>query len=479
MNISTELNKSSEEIAIFINNWLFENKSFKLRSFYGESFTLLLFHYHSINDNLEILYREYDKKDKTLENFHFEFNNYAFIECLRFFENDNIKSRLFPLKFKGTKCTNWTLLRSNCKLKVNKYDDEAINIAVKKIKRFQLKSGLILDDPGVKSFQYHCFSVAMIGEIYISTKDDFFLNSFREGVEFILNFILPSGCTLYVGRGQEQSFGYGALIYILSLHYNFYSDKRILFYIRIVFNYLQKFKSEKNAYPLVLNESKLSPIQDVNLNDIKFSGWYQYNNYFDYLPFLAVFLKKSSLILENLDFGDELVTPIQISYFDNSFKKFKFKNYIAILSKPEGYWTNDLAIPLVYKNENLQTPLYGGDQYAEGIQNIRSLPLPFFENLNKSIRWRSISFLSKKSLIIINPLGIMFRFYKFNASNIIIKTYVLTIFKTIQPIFMLDGKDNIFIENAKSHQISLSNSASGLLKGKYSKGFFQKIIVKL
>ena len=43
--------------------------------------------------------------------------------------------------------------------------------------------------------------------------------------------------------------------------------------------------------------------------------------------------------------------------------------------------------------------------FVEGIQNIKSLPLPFFETLNKSIRWRSMSFMSKNSLVILNPLN--------------------------------------------------------------------------
>ena len=128
---------------------------------------------------------------------------------------------------------------------INKNDEKAKNTARNKIKRFQLGSGLILDDPGVKSFQYHCFSIAMIGEIYISTNDKIFLKSFSKGIDFILNFILPNGCTLYIGRGQEQSFGYGALIYILSLYFKFFNDTKTISYINIIFNYLQKFKIRK------------------------------------------------------------------------------------------------------------------------------------------------------------------------------------------------------------------------------------------
>lgn len=36
----------------------------------------------------------------------------------------------------------------------------------------QLPSGLIFDDPGVKSFQYHCFSACLLGEIYRMTDDE-------------------------------------------------------------------------------------------------------------------------------------------------------------------------------------------------------------------------------------------------------------------------------------------------------------------
>ena len=78
----------------------------------------------------------------------------------------------------------------------------------------------------------------------------------------------------------------------------------------------------------MLNEFKFGPTTNVDLNDVKFSGWYQYNNYFDYLPFLAVFLKKSSLILDKLSYKCDEKNLKQISYIDNSFTEKLFLKII-------------------------------------------------------------------------------------------------------------------------------------------------------
>ena len=124
------------------------------------------------------------------------------------------------------------------------------------INKYQLKSGFILDKNDDKSFQYHCFSMAMIAEIYEETRDIYFKNSFLKGVNFIRNFILASGETLYIGRGQNQSFGYGALIYILSLGYKYTDDKTLLGDLEKVSQFLIQFKQDDGSFPLIMNEVK-------------------------------------------------------------------------------------------------------------------------------------------------------------------------------------------------------------------------------
>lgn len=480
--IFANINETSLGIAKYLNEWLINNKTFNLRSYYGETFTLLLLKNHDLikKDAYSSLLSEYDLKNKSKNDFHFEFNNYAFIEYLKLNPKDElIKSKLTPVVFKGTSCTNWTLLRSNCRFKLNIDNDLANREALEKIDKFQLKSGLILDDKGVKSFQYHCFSMAMIGEIYMETKNETYLNSFKKGVEFILKFILPNGCSLYIGRGQEQSFGYGALIYILALHYKFFKKTLILSYIKKIHVYLDSFKLKQGNFPLVMNDFRKGPTQNVDLNLPEFSGWYQYNNYFDYLPFLGVFLKKAADLLCEEKFQHIKFSDLKLeNYSDSSFKIIKSKNYASILSKPEGYWTNDLAIPLIYKDNDLITPIYGGDQYAEGLQNIKSLPLPFFNRFKKSIRWRSYSFYVKNNIIMVSPLGIMIRLYNFKTDFVLVSTYVISLFKVIQPFYFLKNK-KIFLSKKASMIKETIVSPNGILEGMFTKGSVQKLKIHI
>ena len=134
---------------------------------------------------------------------------------------------------------------------------------------------------------------------------------------------------------------------------------------------------------------------------------------------------------------------IQNDFQDNNFKKIVKKKYIAIISKPDGYWTNDLAIPLVFFKDKCITPIYGGDQFAPGIQNIKSLPLPFFEQIKKSIRWRSKSILIGNTILLLSPLGIMLRKIKYFEYEISIATYVLSPFKVRQLFFYLPNMENV------------------------------------
>ncbi len=479
-----ELKIISTRISIYIKDWLIQENSLKYRSFYGETFSLLLLKQTSILDSqaYSILLEEYDKKDKNANDFHFEFNNYAFINFLKLSEDKEIRERLLPLRFKNTQCTNWTLLRSNTRILCKEDTKLGVKEAKAKIGRFQLKNGLILDDKGVKSFQYHCFSMAMIAEIYMETRDAFFLKAFQNGVSFIRKFILPDGDTLYIGRGQEQSFGYGALIYILALYYKFFLDDSVLFEIKLVSSFLDKYRLVDGNYPLVMNKFQTSEPKNVDLMDVSFSGWYSYNNYFDYLPFMGVFIHKAYDILKeykNLKINYSL---IQNNFQDNNFKKIVKKNYIAIISKPEGYWTNDLAIPLIFFKDKCITPIYGGDQYAPGLQNIKSLPLPFFEQIKKSIRWRSLSILIGGNILLVSPLGIMLRKFKYFEYEIFITTYVLSPFKVKQLFFYLPSMQNIvnFLCIQNSWPIKdVCVSPNGLIEGYYSKGYKQVLIIKL
>ena len=211
----------------YLKTYVLEKNGIKLRQFYGATYTLALFHgaedYYALR---KILLKQYSGMDKSNPEFHWEFNNYALQEisianASAGIDDVEVDELLLPLQFKGTPCTNWTLLR--CLVKLRNGDMSPIIACKEKLHAMQGVNGLIMDDKGVKSFQYHCFSTALVYEIYESTKDAYFLNVFKNAVVFIRNFILPSGETLIIGRGQNQSFGYGSLVFVLCKYLQYLS----------------------------------------------------------------------------------------------------------------------------------------------------------------------------------------------------------------------------------------------------------------
>ena len=461
-NFLTNLNTLQNSIAKYIKFYISSNNGFTSRSFYGETFALnLLYQNNSLDEKSKnILLQSFESIDKTNPEYHWEFNNYALLQYLKVSKDERVKKYLEPLIFKNTPCTNWTLLRSNARLMVKKDRELAIKEVREKINKYQLKSGLILDDPGVKSFQYHCFSMAMIAEIYEQINDEFFKNSFLKGVAFIRNFILSNGETLYIGRGQNQSFGYGALIYILSLAYKYIQDKTILGDIEKVYKFLIQYQREDGSFSLVINGVEKEIPKVINPKDSNYPGWYPYNNYFDYLPFMGYFIAKATKVLKNCD-TLKIEYAKSKNYQDENFIKIVKPKYEAVLSKPEGYWTNDMPIPfIIYKDKSI-TPMYGGEQFQKSLYSEEGIPLPYFMKFKYSIRWRAISLFKNDNLFILSPLGFMKRDFIFNDNEIIIKTKVFSLFRYKHIYLELENK-KIFENNLEFE--GYEYSASGKLK---------------
>lgn len=467
-----------KDIANFLNNYLTGKYSFECRSFYGEAFSLALLNRTKLLDEntKNKLISSYDKLNKSDSQFHWEFNNYALLDYYQNSNDESIKKYLEPLNFKNTPVTNWTLLRSIVRLMANIDKKLAIQEAKEKIEKFQLRSGLILDAKNDKSFQYHCFSMAMIGGIYEHTQDDYFKTSFLKGVEFIRNFILLNGETLYIGRGQNQSFGYGALIYILSLAYKMIEDKTLLGDIEKVTTFLLQHQRENGSFPLVMNGVEKTIPKVIDMQDEEFVGWYPYNNYFDYLLFMGFFIAKAEEVLRSLD-TSKIKYRNQKEYRDDNFIKIVKPNYEAVLSKTGGYWTNDMPIPcIVTKGKNI-TPCYGGEQFQKSLYSQEGIPLPYFEKFKKSIRWRAISFFRNNTLWIISPFGIMKRDYLFEDSYVEIETKVYSLFSFRHIYLFLDN--NILQDNENLKTDGYEYSANGKLKKYIDRHKISKIRIKI
>lgn len=469
----------SGAICKFIKGWLQDKNSFECRSFYGETFSLaLLYRAKLLDENTKSkLLNSYEKIDKSSSQFHWEFNNYALIDYYNNSGDKSVYKYFKPLVFKNTPCTNWTLLRSNTRLLADIDVELAINEAKNKILIYQLKSGLILDDPGVKSFQYHCFSMAMIGEIYQLTKIDYFRDSFLKGVLFIRNFILSNGETLYIGRGQNQSFGYGVLIYILSMAFKLTGDLTLLGDIELILNFIKDHQRSDGSFPLVFNSAEKSIPEIIDMMNPDYTGWYPYNNYFDYLSFMGFFIAKSVHLLNLFDTSSQRPSK-QKSYRDANFIKIIKPKYEAVISRTGGYWTNDMPIPYIISNGKNLTPCYGGEQFQESLYKTSGIPVPFFPKTNKSIRWKSHSFLIGNNLIIISILGLMLRSYKFGENELSVSTFTLSLFKPINIYLTLKNKD-IFMFNSKNVEVANEYSSSGVLSCYHTFNRFDKITINI
>jgi len=424
--LEARLKNFSTGVASFVNNFLFTHKGFASRTFYAETFALSLLARHRLlgADNERLLLESYNLKNKKDSEFHHEFNNYALMDTANY-SNKSYESFFMPLVFKGTECTNWTLLRE---LVVNKVSGVQLDNVYRKISSAQDSSGLISDDPGVHSFQYHCFSATLLFELYILTKDEKLKDCFLKAVSFIKNFILPNGDTLYIGRGQEQSFGYGALVYMLAGHYELTGDTQSLSEIEQVLKYLHKFVNPDGSFPLVMNPDESSTAKDVNLKDPAFKGWYAYNNYFDYLCFLGVYLDKAREIISRNKMPDECLAKVNLSYRDNNFRKFATVKYVAVWARPGGYWTNDQTFPLICYKKKIQTPCLGREQFVESLYSEQELSFPQLDNIKTRWSWRKLGF-SKwfgNTLLWFSPWGFWKKSLIIREDSITIKTRLWT-----------------------------------------------------
>ena len=126
-------------IAQHLKDELESGVAFKTRSFYGEAFTLaLLSRYELLNDELrQKLYDLIKAKDKTDPEYHWEFVNYALLDYRNRSRDTAFDDLIFPLKFKGTSCMNWSLLRLATKAKAKEVKAEEILEIKKKLKVLQ------------------------------------------------------------------------------------------------------------------------------------------------------------------------------------------------------------------------------------------------------------------------------------------------------------------------------------------------------
>jgi len=238
--------------------------------------------------------RHLECQDKADPNYSWEFVVYALQTAKK--TSNHIPESLDIYRQKGTRMFNWYLLRTLNRKLCNRYN--AIDYLKLRLAAsvYQKSSGLILDEFKTRSLQYHAFCLFVLAElIETDPKNSWLRQWFSKGIEFSLQHILNDGTSLYIGRGQEQIFGYGALIY--SLEYC-HGKIRPLDENRInqVSERLLSFQRDDGSYPLVLRNREPEP-SNAGFSDGTPSGWYGYNTLYDYQPFLAYCLIKAGYLV--------------------------------------------------------------------------------------------------------------------------------------------------------------------------------------
>lgn len=237
--------------------------------------------------------RQLAAQDKSSSNYSWEFVVYAWQRIVQLC--DAVDPDSIPYGEKGTRMVNWTLLRQLNRLKRNHKKTRA-NIIIWAIRKFYtLDDGQILDEFKTRSLQYHAFCLFVVVELYNLQQTDQLKRWLLKGVKFSLENTLNDGVALYIGRGQEQIFGYGALIFSCEFALSkwpgeFTESERIV--IEKITGHLLSFQRANGSFPLVLNAEQPESEQ-VNFKDHRPHGWFGYNTLYDYQPFLAYCLIRS------------------------------------------------------------------------------------------------------------------------------------------------------------------------------------------
>lgn len=490
-NLLHDLENCSSAIAAYLAEEQLEDGSFPARSFYGETFCVLLWSYwpERYKDNITKALLRYWTNDKTDPEFHWEFNNFALLKYYDRNRDERVRPYITQLKFKGTPVTNWTLLRAVCRFMAKNKKLQGWAEILNKVLKFQ-KRGFILDNYGVKSFSYHCFSAALLAEIHELTRNCWIRRRFLKAVEFISSFIMPSGDTLYIGRGQQQVFGYGCLIFILAYSFALTRRKEYIYQLHKIFNFVSTFQRKDGSSPLVLRNDEKGFPEVIDTRDPNYCGWYAYNNFFDYLPFFAYWLVRTSDLLKNMKISPDLTFQTQnherVIYRDKDFFVFANENYQAVISAPGGYWANDMPIPYVCFRGHSVTPCYGGEQFANSIYSREGIPLPFGKLSGQMYFFRDeLDYKLEDSVLMGKNENIRHeRRFKFLEKAIVVKDYIkllncpfdelyyinlllpCPVYETNSGIFW--EKDNIRIKISLPEDTMITNhsyySASGELK---------------
>ena len=295
-----------------------------------------------------------------------EFVTYALLHCRESLGQGPVEALLRRIKPGARHSANWMLLRAACDLRQRRPMPSLLAMAEGRAALLRYgRHGLICDRPGVRSLSYHAFCGGLLADIWEQRGFRWAGRAAVRAARFAAQFVLPNGDALYLGRGQQQIFGYGALLYLLEAAARMTGESEFADLADRVFWRLTSFQRRDGSFPLVLREGEEpEPWQP----EASRPGWYSYNAYGDYLPFLGCMLLKAA---------EAEPAPLDEPAGTESHPGFHIERrdrYTAVLAQPAGAPTNDLAFPYVCVGWESLFPCYGveGDTIAP-----EQTPLPY------------------------------------------------------------------------------------------------------
>jgi hypothetical protein len=296
--IKEEFKEVSTNLFLHLNNKLNIEGGYPDEPTWGYAFSYLLAHEMGLGSvSTEMASKAlsfYLAQKKPKNSYSWEFTVYAMQRVVRLHGTEVTFKGLDNYDEKGTRMVNWTLLRQLNRMNAGFSQSRASAILYVIRKVFTTSQGQILDELKTRSYQYHCFCLFILAEIYDQYPSEPLKDWFLKGCSFIEAQAFNSGVALYVGRGQEQIFGYAAVIFALS-----FAQERLGYKssgsFQKIWEYVKGFQRPDGSFPLVLRLSQPEN-PNVGYDTHHPPGWYSYNTLYDYQPFLAYCLIRASKV---------------------------------------------------------------------------------------------------------------------------------------------------------------------------------------
>ncbi len=297
---------------------------------------------------------------------HGELNIYALLHCRERLGSGPVDALARRLRFGRRHSANWMLLRSVCRAQQGGFLSSARSLAeARAVLLRYARGGHICDRPKVRSFAYHAFCGALLADLWRELGAAWVGKAVVGAARFLAPFVLPNGDALYIGRGQQQIFGYGALLYLLEAAAQLSGDRSFEEVAGRVLRRVLRFQRRDGSFPLVLREGEEAEPWEP---DASRPGWYSYQRYADYLPFLGCMLLKAAEVdLARASVSEAEPRSPHFLIHDSS-------RYTAVVAVPGGAPANDLPFPYVCLDGESVFPCYGGEGDTIAAE---AVPLPY------------------------------------------------------------------------------------------------------